>query len=137
MELVVDANILFAALIGKGKTQELFFERKIKLASPLRLIEEFENNKEIIAKRGGVSVQEIMKAFELLKERIELHPTVGIPLETRAKAEKLAPHNKDVPYFALALHLGCAIWSREGDFKKQGEIKVYSTPELVDMFLKE
>lgn len=136
MELVVDANVLFAALIGKGKTQELFFENKIKLVAPLKLIVEFENNKELIAERGNVSVQELMESFQILKEKIELYPTDDIPSDIRLKAEKLSPHRKDVPYFALALHLGCAIWSREDDFKKQGEIKIYSTSELVDMFLK-
>ena len=135
MELVVDANVLFAALIGKYKTQDLFFENKIKLVAPFKLIVEFENNKELIAKKGNVSVAELMESFEILKEKIELYPTENISSEIRLKAGKLAPHSKDAPYFALALHLGCAIWSREKSFKKQDEIKVYSTPELVDMFL--
>lgn len=135
MELVVDANVLFAALIGKYKTQDLFFENKIKLSAPLKLIVEFENNKELIAKKGNVPVAELMKSFGILKEKIELYPTENISSEIRLKAEKLAPHAKDAPYFALALHLGCAIWSREKAFKEQDEVKVYSTPELVDMFL--
>ena len=136
MELVVDANALFAALIGRDKTQDLFFVDNIKLVSPLKLIDEFERNKEIIAEKGNVSIGELMEAFEILKERIELHTIDDISSSVRAKAEKLAPHKKDVPYFALALHLGSAIWSREKDFKKQDMVKVYSTPELVDMFLK-
>src|SRR3989344_7115589 len=99
MELVVDSNALFAALIGKGKTQKLFFEDRIKLAATLKLSDEFENNKEIIAEKGKVSVQELIEAFELLKERIELHATDNISSETISKAEKLAPHKKDIPYF--------------------------------------
>lgn len=137
MELVVDANVIFAALIGKGKTQELFFENKIKLVAPLKLIVEFENNRELIAEKGKVSIPELMESFQILKERIELYPTDDIPNEVRLKADKLAPHSKDIPYFALALQLGCAIWSREEAFKEQSEVKVYSTRELVDMFLKE
>lgn len=136
MELVVDANVLFAALIGKGKTQELFLENKIKLVAPLKLIEEFENNRLVIAEKGKVSVQELMESFKLLKEKIELYSTDTISSEIRFKAVTLAPHSKDAPYFALALYLGCAIWSREEAFKKQKEVKVYSTEELVNMFLK-
>ncbi|RLJ01631.1 MAG: hypothetical protein DRP10_03570 [Candidatus Aenigmatarchaeota archaeon] len=49
------------------------------------------------------------------------------------EAIKLAPHNKDVEYFALALKLGCAIWSNERDFKKQEVVKVLSTKELKDL----
>lgn len=135
MELVVDANVLFAALIGKDKTQELFFEDEIRLVAPLKLMEEFEKNKEVIAEKGRVSVPELMLPFETLREKIKLFPTDKISSETRSKAKKLAPHSKDAPYFALALYLGSVIWSRERAFKKQDEVKIYSTPELVDMFL--
>lgn len=135
MELVIDANVLFAALVGRDKSQELFFEDEIRLIAPLKLIEEFENNKEIIAKWGKVSVSELMSSFNTLKERIKLFPTDNISSEIRSKAKELSPHTKDDPYFALALHLDAAIWSKEKDFKKQDEVKIYSTPELADMFL--
>ena len=135
MDLVVDANVLFAALVGRDKTQELFFSNKINLIAPLKLIEEFEKNKEEIAKWGKVSVSELMYAFDIIKEKIKLFSTNNISSEIRSKAEKLSPHEKDVPYFALALQLGAAIWSREKAFKKQDEIKIYSTQELADMFL--
>ena len=136
MELVVDATVLFAAIIGKGKTNDLFFEGKLKLVALPYLIEEFSKNIGTIAKICAISESEVKKELEILKERIEIFPIYKFPDEIQSKAEKLAPHRKDIPYFALALHLGCAIWSREDGFKKQDEIKVYSTPELVDMFLK-
>ena len=136
MELVVDANILFAALIGKGKTQELFFEHRLRLVAPLKLVSEFENNKELIARKGKVSSEELMQAFALLRERIEVYPSRNIPALLRSKAKRLAPHRKDSPYFALALFLGSALWSNEKAFKKQEEVRVYSTPELASMFLK-
>ena len=137
MELVVDATVLFAAIIGKGKTNDLFFEDKLRLVALPYLIEEFNKNTGTIAKICGLSESEVIEEFEILKRRVEIFPIYKFPDEIQSKAEKLAPHRKDVPYFALALHLGCAIWSREEDFKKQGEVKVYFSPELVDMFLKE
>jgi len=137
MELVVDATVLFAAIIGKGKTNNLFFEDKLKLVALPYLIEEFNKNVGVIAKICGLSESEVIEEFEILKTRVEIFPIYKFSDEIQSKAEKLAPHGKDVPYFALALHLGCGIWSREEDFKKQDEIKVYSTPELADMFLGE
>lgn len=134
MQLVIDANVLFAALIGKGKTQELVFDDRLRLVAPLKLIDEFESNKELIAEKGSVSVSELLEAFELLKERIELYATNEISPEIRLKAGRLSPHSKDAPYFALALHLGCSIWSRERYFKEQSEVKVFSTPDLIKMF---
>ena len=137
MELVVDASVLFAALIGKGRTNDLFFEKKLKLVALPYLVEEFNKNIGTMAKICNSSESEVIEVFKILKERIEIFPIFKFPPEIQSKAERLAPHRKDVPYFALALHLGCSIWSREEDFKKQGEVKVYFTPELVDMFLKE
>ena len=135
MDLVVDANVLFAALLGRDKTMELFFEDKIRLFAPSHLLFEFENNKEWLAKSCKLPVGEFIKLFESLKNRIDIYTTSGISSEIAERAERLAPHRKDIPYFALALYLGCAIWSREGSFKKQNAVKVYSTPELVDRFL--
>lgn len=136
MELVVDATVLFAAIIGKSKTNELFFEDKLRLVALPYLIDEFNKNLGVIANICGVSESEVIEEFGILKRRVVIFPIYKFPDEVQSKAEKLAPHRKDVPYFALALHLGCGIWTREKDFKKQDEIEIYFTPKLVDMFLK-
>ena len=136
MELVADATVLFAAIIGKGKTHDLFFENKLRLVATSYLVDEFNNNIGTIAKICGTSESEVIEVFEILKERIEILPIVKFPPEIQSRAGKLSPHSKDDPYFALALYLGCAIWSREKDFGRQDEVKVYFTPKLVDMFLK-
>lgn len=44
---------------------------------------------------------------------------------------KLAPHPKDVEYFALALRFDFPIWSNEKAFKRQSRVKVFSTSDLV------
>ena len=54
-------------------------------------------------------------------------------LECMEEASKLAKHTKDMPYFALALSLNCAIWSDEKSFKQQSKVKVHSTSELVNL----
>ena len=46
-------------------------------------------------------------------------------------ASKLTKHIKEIPYFALALSLNCAIWSDEKSFNQQSKVKVYSTSELI------
>ncbi len=136
MELVVDATVLFAAIIGRAKTHELFFEDKLRLIASPYLVEEFEKNTGKIAEICGTSEDEVIEIFKVLKERIEIFPIYKFPAEIQSKAEKLAPHSKDVPYFALSLLIGCGIWSREKAFKEQNEVPAYSTSELVDKFLK-
>ena len=72
MELVADATVLFAAIIGKAKTNDLFFEDKLKLVALPYLIEEFNKNTGTIAEICGRPESEVIKSFEILKERIKL-----------------------------------------------------------------
>ena len=137
MELIVDASVLFAAIIGKGKTYDLFFEDRLKLVATSYLIEEFDKNTKVISDICGTSESEVVEVFDILKERIEILPIVNFSEEIQSQAEKLSPHSKDSPYFALALLLGSSIWTREKGFAKQDEIRIYFTSELVDMFLVE
>jgi len=43
----------------------------------------------------------------------------------------LAPHPKDLEYFALALRFDFPIWSNEKAFNKQSKVKVFSTSDLI------
>jgi len=46
MDLIVDANVLFAALIKEGITEELFFVEQLHLYAPEFIFIEFEKYKE-------------------------------------------------------------------------------------------
>ncbi|MFO8052177.1 MAG: PIN domain-containing protein [Thermoplasmatota archaeon] len=48
MDLVVDANVLFAALIKDNKTAELLFKDIFHLYAPEFLLEEFEKHEDEI-----------------------------------------------------------------------------------------
>ena len=72
--------------------------------------------------------------YLILKNNITIVPEKDF-LKYREKAEQICPDPKDVVYFALALYLGCAIWSNEKKLKEQDEIKVYATHDLIE-FLK-
>ena len=41
---------------------------------------------------------------------------------------------KDTPFLALALQIGCLIWSNDHHLHQQSKITVYNTEELVDLF---
>ena len=133
MQLVLDANILFKALIGRGKVLDILFSDKVNLLTPEFLFEEFENNKSEIAVKGGVSISELEEVLSLLKERIQIIPSEDISLSIRSKAKIISPHSKDEAYFAVALAFNIAIWSEEKSFKKQVKVEVYNTEELIQM----
>ena len=50
------------------------------------------------------------------------------------EAEKISPDKDDVDYLALALKLGCAIWSNDRELKeKQSIVIVYNSQEVLNM----
>ena len=138
MLVVVDCNRVFSSLLSKGNAFSVFLLNNIvnalELASPEYLFFEIGKHFDEILERSKLSSEELVKIFRFIKDEVDFLPLKEFNMYAD-EAEKLAPHSKDAPYFALALHLGCAIWSREKGFKKQSGVKVYSTPELVDMFL--
>ena len=135
MFLVVDANILFGALVGRGKTLEIFFSDKISLLAPEFLFEEFEKHKTEILEKGKISVLELEEASSFIKEKIKLIPSGDISLDVKSKAKILSPHTKDEAYFAVALAFNAMIWSEEKSFRKQSGVKICNTSELVRLIL--
>ncbi|MFW9880222.1 MAG: PIN domain-containing protein [Candidatus Thorarchaeota archaeon] len=131
MKLVVDANILFAALIKEGSTAELLLSDKLQLFVPEFLFTEFAKYEQHILKKTHRSRQKFIQFLDLLKEQITIIPKKEI-IPFIDKAENISPDPKDTVYLALAFALKSNIWSNDKKLKKgQEEITVYSTEELV------
>ncbi|MEK6954273.1 MAG: PIN domain-containing protein [Candidatus Micrarchaeota archaeon] len=52
------------------------------------------------------------------------------------QAKSICPDPDDIQYFALALKLGCPIWSNDKALKEQNTVEVISTGELIDNLAK-
>ena len=132
MKLVVDANILFAALIKEGSTAELLISDKIHLFAPEFLFEEFSKYKELILKKTHRSNEEFNQFLDILKNQITIVPKKEIT-PFIDKAEKISPDPKDTIYLALALALKSNVWSNDKKLKEgQNKVNVLSTEELIE-----
>ncbi len=132
MDLIIDANILFAALIKKSGTSEMLF--KHTLYAPEFIFVEFRKYKNELKEKTHRSEEEFDELFDIFERIIILIPEEEIQ-PFILKAEKISPDPKDVSYVALALKLNCAIWSNDKVLKeKQNEIKIISTAELMNLF---
>lgn len=97
------------------------------------MFEEIEKYKELVYQKSGLEESEVNIFLSILKKRIRViseHEFVYF----REKAEKICPDEKDVPYFALALHLRCPLWSNDKKLKEQALVIVYATHELMELF---
>jgi predicted nucleic acid-binding protein len=73
-----------------------------------------------------------MKFLGLLSRRIRIVPREETKLFME-KAKAISPDVKDIPYFALALKLNCALWSNDKKLKDQDKVKIYSTEEIMKL----
>ena len=129
MELVIDANILFASLIKKSGTSEILFKHKIY--APEFIFEEFKKYKDELKGKTHRSEEEFNELFDIFERTVILIPKEEIE-PFILKAEKISPDKKDTIYLALAMKLNCAVWTNDKPLKeKQKEVKIYSTEELI------
>lgn len=132
MRLVIDANILFSALIKDSTTRKLISEPKLSLYTPKFFVGEFlEHLWELKEKTGADESLLKEKMNDFIIKNIKLIPSEEI-FPFISEASTISPDKDDVAYFALALKLKCAIWSNDVKLKKQNRVKIYSTKEILE-----
>ena len=133
MDVIIDANILFAALIKESITSDLLFKNNLHLYAPEFIFEEFKKYKELIKKKTKRTEEEFYKLLDLFGRRINLIPKEETKQFIKA-ARIISPDKKDTAYFALALKLKCGLWSNDKKLKKQNIVMIYFTEDLINMF---
>ena len=88
MRLIVDANVIFSALIStQGKTFDLIYRDDLRLFAPEFLMEEFNKYKEEILLKSGLTESDFDLFFSLITSKIEFIPKLEfkkfIPLASR------------------------------------------------------
>ncbi len=130
VKLVVDAGILFTGLTGEGVTKKLLFSDNIKLFAPEFLLDEIKEHLSRIVDISSLPEKSVSILIGLFEKRITLISRFEFE-EFLNKANSLISDVDDTEYLALALSLDCSIWSNDEHFKKQSEVNVFTTDELV------
>ena len=133
MDLVVDANILFAALIKNGITAQLLFLDDLHLYAPEFLLDEFSKHRKYLLNKTHRTKDEFNEILEILAYRIIFIPFEDIE-QYLEKADKISPDPDDSIYFAIALKIGASIWTNEKRLQKQNIVNIYTTSDLLDLF---
>jgi|SRR3989344_1827976 len=137
MKLVIDANVLFSALIKDGLTRKLIVDESLELHSPKELFDEFLEHLKELEKKTNVKAEILeSKMKELFRiANIKVHSNISDKFII--KAGKFSPDFEDIIYFALALKLNCSIWSNDKRLTTQNKVKIISTSEVLHLFEKE
>ena len=131
MLLVVDANVVFSALIRRSKPLKVFELNKLlmkfEFIAPEFLFFEVGKRVDKILKFTEFSKEEFIKVFSFIK-RIKEELKLKMPEEFEDTPDILFCDEVDL--FALPLKLDCPIWAQEKAFKKQSSVKVFATSDL-------
>ena len=133
MELVVDSNVLFSALIKEGMTAELFLDENLHLFAPEFLLDEFLKHKEMVLAKTKRTEREFFEILGIFTQTMAIIPREEF-YEFLDEALEISPDENDVPFIALALRLNCPLWSNDKKLKEQTRVPVYSTTELAALF---
>ncbi len=136
MKLVVDANILFAALIKDNHTRHLLLRPDLELYIPEYLFDEFKKHIITLTSKTGLTEPELDELLDSLLTVDQIHIVAFEDFEKLLpKAESTSPDLADAPYLALCLHLHCLLWSNDARLKEQKLVKVITTPELTKLLI--
>ncbi|MBS3069681.1 PIN domain-containing protein [Candidatus Micrarchaeota archaeon] len=132
MKLVVDANIIIAALIRQSATRLLLMDEGLELFSPEYMLAELEEHWQEIISKAKPEKEDFEKVLGVFKSRIKFVKPEMFAI-FRKYARQASPDKKDAEYLALAMYLGedAALWSNDKKLKQQNFVKIYSTLDLL------
>lgn len=130
MLLVADTNILISFFNEKSTARNLAISSSLELCSPKTALHEINKHKQDILDAFSLSEGQFSFALKLLNATVQFAETEEYR-RFLSRAIRACPDPDDIDFFALAMKLGCPLWSEEKRLKKQPKVKVFSTGELL------
>lgn len=136
--IVIDTNILIAALLKEGTTRKITIESALDFAYPEIALQEIIKYKNYILEKSRYTEREFETILNKLLEYITLVPLEIIKSKLKEAQAIMANIDvNDVVFIVTALTLDNAtIWSDDRDFEKQQKIRILKTSELIARFQK-
>ncbi len=132
MRLVIDANIIIAALIKNSTIRSLILQKQFELLSPEFVLSEIHKHKQLIIRKSGLTSEEYTLVINTLFEAITIVPKKTYQ-HLLLKASKELSDQKDVPFLALALATQSSIWSDDKGFFETKTVKTFTTRDILEI----
>lgn len=137
MRLVVDANILIAALLKDATTREFLLNENMEFFGPEHLLNEIKHllKNPKIRKRLRLNDDDLYDLTSSILSRIEFVPE-KVFLSSIKESLSLVTHPEDAPYIALSLALKIPLWSNDSALKEVSSVQVFTTSELIKLLIR-
>jgi len=132
MNIIIDSNILFSALIKDSKTRRIILEYDGFFLFPQYVFEEMERHIEELLKKSKLPRREFGMLLSILLKKVVIVPNDAL-LPFRRKALEIVKDidQDDVLFVACALaYPESVIWSNDKKLKTQKSVKILNTGEI-------
>lgn len=134
MKLVLDSNVLFAAMLRDSTTRRLLVDPPVDLVTPTALFIEIQSHRDQILRRSGLDADAFEALLRLLTEDVQaIAPTEYESHMAAAGAAIGAADPGDVPFLAVALALDSdGIWTQNTKHFQGGGVAVWTTKDVIE-----
>lgn len=132
MNIVIDANVLFSALIKDSLTRRLILEYDSQFLFPEYIFTEFEKHKDELLHKMRMTPNEAETLLQIILRKVVIIPNAHLKA-FRDKALAIAEpiDVNDVIFIACALaYPNSILWSNDKKLKQQHEVTVLNTQEM-------
>jgi predicted nucleic acid-binding protein len=132
MQIILDSNVLFSALIKDSFTRKVLLDYSGKFLFPEYIFSEIETHKTEILSKSGITVEEVNTILSTITQKVLIVPNSVLNTyfkEAMNIIKDIDPN--DAIFIACALaYPGSIIWSDDKKLKNQSVIKILNTQEI-------
>lgn len=134
MKIVLDANIIIAALLGSRGKITIITSQNHMFYAPLKIVDEIKKHKSTLCDRASFSSEEFDLHFEALLYFIEVLEYLRYEKYMKSALDVIEHRDsKDADYIACALSVNADfIWSDDKDFTDQEVVKIKTTNTFIE-----
>jgi predicted nucleic acid-binding protein len=130
--IIVDASVLFSALLRDRTTRLLLLHGGFGLHTPPNIWDELERNRQYLVQKSGATERAFDALLQSLRGRVSAIPLPLIERHMDRALKALGEEDRlDAPYVASAMALDRTLWTHDKRVKLRAPILVVTTSEVV------
>jgi predicted nucleic acid-binding protein len=131
--IVVDANVLFSALLRDGATRHLLLYTELDLHTPDHIWDEFDRNRDHLLEKSQATAAAFDLLLDSLRDRLADLPPQLLRNDLDDALEAVGEDDQlDAPYIAATMAIDGALWTQDKRLRDQAPVPVLTTGEIID-----
>jgi predicted nucleic acid-binding protein len=136
LNIIIDSNILFSALIKDSLIRKMILLYTGTFLFPSYIFDEMEKHKEGLLEKSGMGTKQFEMLLTILLQKVQIVPTdILRPYEKKAYDTVKDIDPDDTLFIACALAYSDSIlWSDDKKLKQQTVVPIINTKEMYHLF---